>query len=142
MDLIALLHEHGLKATPPRVTLLRCLFSLSSPTSAEGIYELLKEEGMDLSTLYRNLNALTKASLVLKEVGPSKENLYSLCQEGERHLLVCLRCGKKMPLEGCPYEEANEGIYEKTGFVVLEHKTEIYGVCPKCAHGEKPHHHN
>ena len=104
--------------------------------------ELLKDEGMDLSTLYRNLNALTKASLVLKEVGPSKENLYSLCQEGERHLLVCLRCGKKMPLEGCPYEEANEGIYEKTGFVVLEHKTEIYGVCPKCAHGEKPHHHN
>lgn len=132
MDEKEILREHGLKATPARVETLRYLSSLNAPISAEDLFERLRHNGLDLSTLYRTLNSLTSVGLVKKEVGARKENLFSLEREEERHLLVCLRCGKKIPLEGCPYHEVNESIEEKTGFKVLDHNTEIYGICPDC----------
>jgi Fur family ferric uptake transcriptional regulator len=132
MDEKEILREHGLKATPARVETLRYLSSLNAPISAEDLFERLRHNGLDLSTLYRTLNSLTSVGLVKKEVGARKENLFSLEGEEERHLLVCLRCGKKIPLEGCPYHEVNESIEEKTGFKVLDHNTEIYGICPDC----------
>ena len=132
MDEKEILREHGLKATPARVETLRYLSSLNAPISAEDLFERLRHNGLDLSTLYRTLNSLSSVGLVKKEVGARKENLFSLEGEEERHLLVCLRCGKKIPLEGCPYHEVNESIEEKTGFKVLDHNTEIYGICPDC----------
>lgn len=132
MDEKEILREHGLKATPARVETLRYLSSLNAPISAEDLFERLRHNGLDLSTLYRTLNSLSSVGLVKKEVGARKENLFSLEREEERHLLVCLRCGKKIPLEGCPYHEVNESIEEKTGFKVLDHNTEIYGICPDC----------
>ena len=132
MDEKEILREHGLKATPARVETLRYLSSLNAPISADDLFERLRHNGLDLSTLYRTLNSLTSVGLVKKEVGARKENLFSLEGEEERHLLVCLRCGKKIPLEGCPYHEVNESIEEKTGFKVLDHNTEIYGICPDC----------
>jgi len=132
MDEKEILREHGLKATPARVETLRYLSSLNAPISAEDLFERLRHNGLDLSTLYRTLNSLASVGLVKKEVGARKENLFSLEREEERHLLVCLRCGKKIPLEGCPYHEVNESIEEKTGFKVLDHNTEIYGICPDC----------
>ncbi|MBE6135230.1 MAG: transcriptional repressor [Erysipelotrichaceae bacterium] len=132
MDEKEILREHGLKATPARVETLRYLSSLNAPISADDLFERLRHNGLDLSTLYRTLNSLSSVGLVKKEVGARKENLFSLEREEERHLLVCLRCGKKIPLEGCPYHEVNESIEEKTGFRVLDHNTEIYGICPDC----------
>ena len=132
MDEKEILREHGLKATPARVETLRYLSSLNAPISADDLFERLRHNGLDLSTLYRTLNSLASVGLVKKEVGARKENLFSLEREEERHLLVCLRCGKKIPLEGCPYHEVNESIEEKTGFKVLDHNTEIYGICPDC----------
>ena len=132
MDEKEILREHGLKATPARVETLCYLSSLNAPISAEDLFERLRHNGLDLSTLYRTLNSLASVGLVKKEVGARKENLFSLEREEERHLLVCLRCGKKIPLEGCPYHEVNESIEEKTGFKVLDHNTEIYGICPDC----------
>lgn len=127
-----LLREHGLKVTSARIAIYDCLSSLSSPKSAESLFAMLRKKDIDLSTLYRTLNSLVGAGLAKKEVGPHKENLYSLEKGEVDHLLVCLRCGKKIPLEGCPYHEVNEKIEAKTGFTVLDHNTEIYGICPSC----------
>ena len=129
-----LLREHGLKATPTRINVLRYLSSLSVPITAEELHSRLP--GMNLSTVYRTLGSLTAVSLARKEVGRGKECLYSLDKGDVRHLLVCLRCGKKVPLEGCPYHEVHEEIEKETGFRLLDHSTEIYGICPACLRKE------
>ena len=132
MDDRELLKEHGLKATNARREVLRVLSSFSSPVGAEEVFRSLLDKGIDLSTVYRTLNSFVDAELAKREVGPHKENLYSLLGEEDHHLLVCLKCGKKIPLEGCPYHEANEAIEKATGFKVHDHNTEIYGYCPDC----------
>lgn len=138
-----LLREHGLKATPARLDILRYLSSLGYPITAESLHDRLRGNGIDLSTIYRTLNSFVSVGLARKEVGPHKENLYSMAKDEVTHLLVCLRCGKKVPLEGCPYHEVNEAIESSTGFRVLDHNTEIYGICPSCLEKEpqqKGHH--
>lgn len=127
-----ILREHGLKVTNARIELYRFLSSTSYPLSAEELYRNLAPHGLDLSTVYRSLNSFVEAGLAKKEVGPHKENLYLLLRDEECHVLVCLRCGKRVPLHGCPFHEANEAIEEETGFHVLDHNTEIYGICPDC----------
>jgi len=127
-----LLREAGLKATPARIEALRYLHSLDEPITAENLHRALASHGIDLSTLYRTLNSFVSSGIARKEVGRHKENLYSLATEEVQHLLVCLRCGKKVPLEGCPYHEVHERIEEETGFHLLDHSTEIYGICPDC----------
>ena len=132
MDERKLLQEHGLKATSARREVLRVLSSYSSPAKAEDVFKTLMEKGIDLSTVYRTLNSFVDAELAKREVGVHKENLYSLISEEDHHVLVCLKCGKKIPLEGCPYHDANEAIEKATGFKVHDHNTEIYGYCPDC----------
>ena len=136
MDEKNLLRSHGLKATPPRLELFRYLSSLSVPVTAEELYLALRDKGFDLSTLYRNLNAFVDAGIVKKEVGVKKENLYLFLRDEECHVLVCVRCGKKVVLEGCPYHEVNHALEKQTGFHVLDHNTEIYGICPSCLRKE------
>ncbi|MBQ9458001.1 MAG: transcriptional repressor [Bacilli bacterium] len=131
-----LLKDHGLKATPSRLSILHYLSTLDAPITAEELFRRLQSQGLDLSTLYRNLNTFVEAGLAKREVGHHKENIYSLIQEEERHFLVCLRCQKKIRLEGCPYHEVNEAIESQTGFRVLDHNTEIYGICPNCQRQE------
>ena len=126
------LREHGLKATPPRVEILSMLSLLLAPVSAEELARKLADKDIDLSTIYRNLNAFVEAGLVKKEVGRGKENIFKLNQENEYHLLVCMHCGKTIPLPGCPYHEIHEEIERKTGFRLIDHNTEIYGICPDC----------
>lgn len=135
MDEKELLKQHGLKATIARKEVLRVLSSSSSPLRAEEVYRTLLDKGIDLSTVYRTLNSFVEAELAKREVGANKENLYSLVSEEDHHVLVCLKCGKKIPLQGCPYHEANEAIERETGFKVHDHNTEIYGYCPDCQRG-------
>ncbi|MBQ2070483.1 MAG: transcriptional repressor, partial [Bacilli bacterium] len=52
--------------------------------------------------------------------------------EEDNHVLICTKCHKTVKLEGCPYHEVNEAIESQTGFVLQDHNTEIYGICPDC----------
>ncbi|MBQ4254890.1 MAG: transcriptional repressor [Bacilli bacterium] len=128
----SLLKNHGLKITSARIAVLSVLENNHLPLSAERIYELTKKEGLNLSTVYRTLNSFVEAGLVKKEINQDKESIFSLESEEDNHVLICTKCHKTVKLEGCPYHEVNEAIESQTGFVLQDHNTEIYGICPDC----------
>ena len=132
MDAKDMLREHGLKATPARLTIFTFLDHQEVPLTAEGIHLCLAKKDIDLSTLYRNLNRFVEVGLAKKEVGAGKENYYSVVREEECHFLVCVKCGERVKLEGCPYHEVHESIEKATGFHIVDHNTDIYGLCPAC----------
>ena len=127
-----LLASNGMKVTKPRLAILSELKKATFPLTAEAIYAKLRKEGINLSTIYRTLNLFAESGLVRKEVNDEKENVFSLESEEDSHVLVCVKCHKKEKLEGCPYHEANEQIEVQTGFAIIDHSTEIYGICPDC----------
>ncbi len=127
-----LLKEHNLKITKTRLIMLSILDKSSCPLSVEEILKHIKNKDVTLSTIYRILNAFEKEGIVKKEINERKENIFSLTQEEDKHVLVCVKCHKMVPISGCPYHEANEEIEKATGFMINDHNTEIYGVCPDC----------
>ena len=132
-----ILKEAGLKSTKPRMLVLTILSKSSLPLTAEDIYFSLKKERINLSTIYRTLNSFESVGIVKKEINQNKENAFILLSHDDRHVLVCVKCKKVVPLEGCPYHEANEELENKTGFTIQDHNMEIYGVCPDCQNIKK-----
>ena len=54
----------GLRSTSPRLVVLRRLFEATTPISHSELFEGLSEEGLDRTTVYRNLVDLTQVGLV------------------------------------------------------------------------------
>lgn len=122
----------GLKKTKNRIVIYEALEKIDYPITADEIYEKLKDDDVDLSTIYRTMNSFIQVGIVKKEVNEQKENVFLLLRNEENHILVCTSCHKKVKLPGCPYHEVNEEIEKKTGFIVQDQNVEIYGLCPEC----------
>lgn len=129
-----MLEKFGLKKTKPRLAILNVLEKTQLPLTADEVFFALKNKDINLSTVYRTLNAFVDSGLAKKEVNKDKENIFLLVRDehDDHHILVCVKCHKVVPLKGCPYHEANEAIESETGFAIEDHNTEIYGVCPDC----------
>jgi Fur family ferric uptake transcriptional regulator len=54
----------GLRSTSPRLVVLRRLFEATTPVSHSELFEGLSAEGLDRTTVYRNLLDLTEVGLV------------------------------------------------------------------------------
>ncbi len=122
----------GLKKTKNREKILSALEKIDFPITAEELFYSFKQKDINLSTVYRTLNSFVEAGLVKREINANKENVFSLLKDKDEHVLVCTSCHKKVVLNFCPYHEANELIQSKTGFVLQDQNTEIYGLCPDC----------
>ncbi len=127
-----LFKTHGLKTTKSRLAIYKALDTKTYPCTAEELSKDIQDEEINLSTIYRTLNAFVKAGLVKLEVNERKENVFSLDKKEDKHILVCKKCHKRIPLKGCPYHKVNERIEKETGFQIEDQSTEIYGLCPDC----------
>jgi len=122
----------SLKKTKGREKILAVLKKTSYPLTCEEIYQKVNKSGVNLSTVYRTLNSFVEADLVKKETGEDKKCVFSLITDHDHHVLVCIKCHKRIELPECPYHEANAKISKDTGYIILDHNTEVYGICPDC----------
>ncbi|MDO9379735.1 MAG: Fur family transcriptional regulator [Nocardioidaceae bacterium] len=128
-------------STPVRTTRQRravsaILAELDAFASAQDIHEKLRSNGdaVGLSTVYRNLQALSDAGEVDAIRGDDGEVLYRRCSSGHHHHLVCRTCGRTVEVEGPTVESWADRTAREHGFVDVEHTLEIFGTCDTCAH--------
>lgn len=126
----------GLKMTKQREKIIDILYQKAEPLTAEEIFINAKEDypKIALTTVYRNLDALTENELVNKTMYGDGTARYELIsnEHVHRHMLICMECNTAVPLEHCPIHEIESGLKEKTGFQVTGHNLEIYGYCKDC----------
>ncbi|MBE2253454.1 MAG: transcriptional repressor [Myxococcus sp.] len=63
-ELKSIIRKAGLRSTSPRIAVLRRLSAASTPISHGELVEVLASDGMDRTTIYRNLVDLTEVGLV------------------------------------------------------------------------------
>ena len=130
----------GLKNTKSRNLVYNMLKEAKPPLTAEEVFLRLKERGeaLSFSTVYRNLEAFADKGMAQRaDVGFGAA--YELNREGHRHHLVCIGCRKVVPIEGCPMEEYEKELEKETNFNITEHRLEVFGYCPECAHSRHGH---
>jgi Fur family ferric uptake transcriptional regulator len=123
----------GYRHTKQRKAILEILENAEFPIHAEDIFLKLKDRGMDisLSTIYRNLDMLTKEGLVVKSymLGEDKARF---ALPDKKNYLVCEKCGKIVIIDNCPFDKFKEELIEVHGFDITGHSIEVYGICPDC----------
>ena len=89
-----------------------------------------------LSSIYRNLAALTKAGFILQTISQdSKEARYRYVSPetcGHRLHLTCLRCGKTFHMTQKLSDRLLTDILRVEDFAVDENQTTVYGLCRDC----------
>ncbi len=121
------------RLTKQRKAILDVLENAEIPIHAEDIYLKLKEKNMDisLSTIYRNLEMLTKEGLVIKSYMMNEDKArYAL--PDKKNYLICEKCGKIVIIDNCPFDKFKEELKEVHGFDITGHCVEVYGICPEC----------
>ncbi len=130
-----LLKNGNLKSTRHRKAILEVLEKNDTPLTAEDLYLKLKENeiSISLSTVYRVLETLVEKGLATRSnLADDNRAVYELSHNEHRHHLLCTKCRKVLPVDGCPLEDYEKLLEQRFGFTVKGHKLEVYGYCQGC----------
>lgn len=133
------LHTAGLRATGPRLAVLRCLHAAPGPVSHGDVATSLAEEGWDRATVYRNLIDLTDAGILRRNDHGDHTWRFELRSRETAHIaeephphFMCDACGdvvclpdeavQVMPARGTP-----KAIRKR------KYEVQIKGRCDRCA---------
>jgi Fur family ferric uptake transcriptional regulator len=136
-EIQAILRGAGLRATQPRVAVLRELVGARSPLSHAEVAEALSADGFDRATVYRNLMDLTEAGLARRADIGDHVWRFELMRPSEAHEdeahphFICGECGavsclpedavSVKPGRGTPRALKNRAV-----------SVQVRGVCDSC----------
>ncbi|PZS07309.1 MAG: hypothetical protein DLM64_15075 [Solirubrobacterales bacterium] len=137
-DAVAALRSRGLRLTTPRRLVLEALFAAAGPLSAEHIADDLR---LDLTSVYRNLEALEQHGLARHVHLGHGPGLYALVGRGEHEFLSCERCGAVRTLAPEQLDPIRDRVRELFGYEARFTHFAIVGVCATCAGQGQEHAH-
>lgn len=124
----------GVRSTRQRAAIADALAASDDFQSAQELHEKLKARGesIGLTTVYRNLQALTQSGQIDALWDGSGETRYRDCSAGHHHHLVCRRCGTTVELQAEAVERWAGAVADEHGFSDIHHTVEVFGVCAAC----------
>ena len=136
---ITALQERGVRVTPQRAHVWRVLVEFGEHFTAEEVWKRVRDTlpGLELSTVYRSLEALQAVGLVAESRLPEGPRVFEARTALHPHL-VCEECGEISH----PDPELGQRLLEvlsagSGGFEVWELHVVAKGVCPGCASGRE-----
>ena len=138
----------GYRMTVPRQAIIDVLAGTDKHLSAEDIYMKVHRiyPHVGLTTVYRTLELLTEAGLVLKYDFGDGRARYELKEGPEKehhHHLICTCCKKVVNYSDFMDEEkeflkrVEKGLEKKHDFQIRDHLIQFYGLCAKCRQRNK-----
>ena len=124
------------KITKPRLAFAQVLVENQNVMlTAESLYAKTRAlfPKANLSTIYRNLEALEQLNMLYKITTDKGVNLYKLkcASSHHHHHIICTSCGKVLDIHYCPFDTFAH-IAAEAGFTISEHRLELYGLCADC----------
>lgn len=133
-QLVAKLKDSDCRLTPQRVALLRLIASSDGHPSAANLYEQIKVQfpTTSLATVYKTLHLLKELGEVLELGFSNDDNRYDGSRPYPHPHLICVRCHSIMDPQVSLVDDLTQEVADQTGFEVIGHRLDFYGVCPKC----------
>ena len=128
--------------TRQRAAILETLSRQVDFRSAQQIHEQMRADGetVGLATVYRNLQALSRAGRLDVLVAGDGESLYRQCEDtGHHHHLVCRECGRTVEFLAPRLEASMTAIAREHGFTEVDHTLEVFGLCEDHSRGDSAH---
>jgi Fur family peroxide stress response transcriptional regulator len=128
------LRETGHKMTPQRLAIVRLLAESKGHPSVESIYTDLHVDfpTMSLATVYRNVMLIKSLGEVLELGFPDASNRYDGNRPYPHPHVICTRCKHIRDAELEDLTDMTEDVAKVTGFKILNHRMDFFGICPRC----------
>jgi Fur family ferric uptake transcriptional regulator len=137
-SLKAELNDRGWRLTPQRETILNIFQNLTpgKHLSAEDLYELLEEEGhnISLSTIYRTVKLMSRMGILRELELAEGHKHYEINQPypHHHHHLICIRCNQTIEFKNDSILKIGSKFAKKEGYHLLDCQMSIHAICPAC----------
>ena len=133
-ELIIRLREQGSRLTPQRMAVLQVLATSDNHPSAEQIYQRVRADFPMISraTIYKTMTLLKEMAEALElDFGDSGSRYDGNRPDPHPHV-ICVECQNifDLDLEGIDWLVGQ--VRGASGFRVVSHRLDFYGVCPQC----------
>ena len=136
--MVAKLRAQDLRITPQRLAILRILAASEGHPSIEEIFDRMKVDfpTMSLATVYKTMTLLKELGEVLELGFPEGVNRYDGNKPYPHPHVICLKCKKIMDPELGNLQHLAKAAGQQTGFRILNHRLDFFGLCPECQEKE------
>jgi len=137
MNYETLLRKHSLKVTPQRVGILT-IMQERGHIDIEMLFLEIREKfpSISLATLYKNVNAMSKARIITEIKVPASKIKYEIIKKPHIHIL-CKECDEFMDLDIDLASLISEAT-QKSSYTLQESCIVLSGVCQKCQDNTNP----
>ena len=128
------LKETGHRITPQRIAILRILAESRGHPSVEDIYEkvMVNFPTTSLATVYKTISVIKELGEVLELEFSNEQNRYDGNNPYPHPHLICVKCREIMDPELSSLAHLTQELTTDTGYRILSHRLDFYGICPKC----------
>jgi Fur family ferric uptake transcriptional regulator len=129
------LRRAGHKATPQRLLVISALRHTGGHVTAGAIADIVRRENpaVDVSTIYRTLDILTRAKLATSTDMGTGDALYEwAASEEPHHHLICVRCGPVAALPHGYLSQLESQLEDEFDFAPDLGHFAIFGTCGAC----------
>ncbi|MFP5259065.1 MAG: Fur family transcriptional regulator [Acidobacteriota bacterium] len=128
------LRRGGYRVTPQRLAILKALLDSHDHPTAEAVHRRLLADLPDLSlaTVYKTIAALKACGEILELQFSDRDNRYDAARPGPHPHLICQGCGAVVDPVLPNLEAMADALAEATGFSILSHRLDFFGLCPSC----------
>jgi len=132
--IIQKLKRKGFRLTPQRFAVVKILANNEEHLSAQEIYERVKKDipFTSFATIYRTVALLRDMGEVMELGFADEGNRYDGARPYPHPHLVCIQCKKILDPKVPSLEELPRKLAKKTGFQILNHRLDFFGLCPEC----------
>lgn len=133
-ELVRKLKTRNFRMTPQRAALLRLIAASADHPSASDLYEQIKAQFPTTSpaTVYKTLHLLKELNEVLELGFSNDDNRYDGNRPYPHPHLICVRCHKITDPPVSLIDNLTQEVAGLTGYQVLSHRLDFYGLCPDC----------
>jgi Fur family transcriptional regulator, peroxide stress response regulator len=133
-EIVTRLRAQGHRLTPQRLAVVRALVGSSEHPSAEQVYQRLQPEYpmMSPATVYKTIDTLKALDEVLELEFRDGPNRYDANIPNSHPHLMCTGCGRIDDLEIEDIDRLAQPALAQSGYQVLRHRLDFYGICPSC----------
>lgn len=127
------LKSGGVRMTPQRYAILKYLMESFTHPTADEIFRALSPQypSLSVATVYNNLKVFVDADLV-RELTYGDDSSRFDADMSDHYHVTCTKCGTMVDFDHSPVKEVEEAAAASTGYSVLGHRMEIFGLCPAC----------
>jgi Fur family peroxide stress response transcriptional regulator len=128
------LRERGQRITPQRLAILGILAKSKGHPSVEEIYNVVVNEfpTTSLATVYKTITLLKDLGEVIELEFSQGSNRYDGSKPYPHPHVVCTCCKRIVDPDLESLSAMTEEVCEQTGFEVVNHRLDFYGLCPEC----------